>query len=148
MESSLYDAMHFLYFLSFIAETEVIGIIGSSIELQCSYPEEESLNYNRNRILWQIKDRFSCFVAGYFPNENMEEDQCEEFKRRTLLNEPKQGRASLQLSNIRIEDEFIYECIIQKNISGQFKLIHNEFISLKVAGKDLFFLANTYEVLF
>ncbi|XP_034279780.1 uncharacterized protein LOC117669437 isoform X3 [Pantherophis guttatus] len=115
------------------AETEVIGIIGSSIELQCSYPEEESLNYNTNRILWQIKDRFSCFVAGYFPNENMEEDQCEEFKRRTLLNEPKQGSASLQLSNIRIADEFIYECIIQKKINGRFKLIHNESISLKVA---------------
>ncbi|ETE61894.1 ICOS ligand, partial [Ophiophagus hannah] len=115
------------------AETEVIGIIGSSIELQCCYPEAESLNYNRNRILWQIKDRFSCFVAGYFPNENMEKYQCEEFKRRTLLNEPKQGSASLQLSNIRIADEFIYQCVIQKNINGQFKLIHNESISLKVA---------------
>ncbi|KAM3837403.1 ICOS ligand isoform 2-T2 [Vipera latastei] len=115
------------------AETEVIGIIGSSVELQCSYPEEESLNYNRNRILWQIKDRFSCFVAGYFPNENMEEHQCEEFKRRTLLNEPKQGSASLQLSKIRIADEFIYDCVIQKNISGKFKRIHNESISLKVA---------------
>ncbi|XP_039224201.1 ICOS ligand [Crotalus tigris] len=115
------------------AETEVIGIIGSSVELQCCYPEEESLNYNRNRISWQIKDRFSCFVAGYFPNENMEKYQCEEFKRRTLLNEPKQGSASLQLLNIRIADEFIYHCIIQKNINGQFKLIHNESISLKVA---------------
>ncbi|XP_026569421.1 ICOS ligand [Pseudonaja textilis] len=115
------------------AETEVIGIIGSSIELQCSYPEAESLNYSRNRILWQIKDRFSCFVAGYFPNENMEKYQCQEFKQRTLLNEPKQGSASLQLSNIRIADEFIYQCIIQKNINGQFKLIHNESISLKVA---------------
>uniref|UniRef100_A0A670Z2Y7 Ig-like domain-containing protein n=1 Tax=Pseudonaja textilis TaxID=8673 RepID=A0A670Z2Y7_PSETE len=113
--------------------TQVIGIIGSSIELQCSYPEAESLNYSRNRILWQIKDRFSCFVAGYFPNENMEKYQCQEFKQRTLLNEPKQGSASLQLSNIRIADEFIYQCIIQKNINGQFKLIHNESISLKVA---------------
>uniref|UniRef100_A0A8C5RT94 Ig-like domain-containing protein n=1 Tax=Laticauda laticaudata TaxID=8630 RepID=A0A8C5RT94_LATLA len=92
----------------------------------------EFLNYNRNRILWQIKDRFSCFVAGYFPNENMEKYQCEEFKQRTLLNEPKQGSASLQLSNIRIADEFIYQCIIQKDINGQFKLIHNESISLKV----------------
>ncbi|XP_070607892.1 ICOS ligand [Erythrolamprus reginae] len=114
-------------------ETEVIGIIGSSIELQCRYPEEESLNYNRNRILWQIKDKFSCFVAGYFPNQNLEEDQCEEFKWRTLLNEPKQGSASLQLSNITIADECIYLCIIQKNINGWFNLIHNESISLKVA---------------
>uniref|UniRef100_A0A8C6XLU5 Ig-like domain-containing protein n=1 Tax=Naja naja TaxID=35670 RepID=A0A8C6XLU5_NAJNA len=115
------------------AETEVTGIIGSSIELQCSYPKAESLNYNRNRIFWQIKGRFTCFVAGYFPNENMEEYQCEEFKRRTLLNEPKQGSASLELSNISIADELIYQCIIQKDINGKFKLIHNESISLKVA---------------
>ncbi|KAM6448071.1 ICOS ligand isoform 2-T2 [Liasis olivaceus] len=115
------------------AETEVIGVIGSSVELQCDYPEEDSLSYNRNRILWQIKDKFSCYVAGYFPNENMENHQCKEFRRRTVLSKPKQGSTSLQLSNISIADEFTYHCIIQKNINGEFQPIYQEFITLKVA---------------
>ncbi|XP_063160764.1 ICOS ligand [Candoia aspera] len=123
----------FLFVGRYVAETEIIGIIGSSVELQCQYPEKELLNYNRNRILWQIEGRFSCYVAGHFPNENMEEHQCEQFKRRTLLSEPKQGSTSLQLSNISIADELIYICIIQKNINGEFKLISHEAITLKVA---------------
>ncbi|XP_078246636.1 ICOS ligand isoform X2 [Pogona vitticeps] len=109
-------------------ENEVIGILGSSVELECRYADEKSLD--KLRVLWQANSK-SCLVNAHFPNKREKAPKyCEEFRSRTLFNNE---TFSLEIWNVTPGDEGTYECVVQRNKTMEFELDHKASTALKVA---------------
>ncbi|XP_066475940.1 ICOS ligand [Tiliqua scincoides] len=122
----------FLWVQGTVNGTEVMGIIGSAVELRCCY-EKELLVTDEFRVQWQIKGEQSCLVDAYFPNENQIK-KCPRFSNRTRLSDRlKQGDFTLQLFNISHNDEHTYTCHVQKKINRIFTHVHDSSTTLKVA---------------
>lgn len=120
---------------------EVIGILGSSVELECHYVGEKSLD--KLRVLWQTNKPVPCLVDAYFPNKREKKNLCEEFRNRTQINKE---NFSLKLLHVTIKDERTYECIVQRNKTMQFEVEDTTTVTLKVAGKHFLFSVNVYKL--
>ncbi|KAF7251252.1 ICOS ligand [Varanus komodoensis] len=117
-----------------IANEHIVhGIIGNAAELKCQYTGEPFI-LNQFRIQWQKKGETKCFVDAYFPNQDMREHQCAQFRNRTQADpQRKEDDFTLKLLNLSPKDELTYECVVQRNKSGRYEVIHSADITLQVA---------------
>ncbi|KAJ7320624.1 hypothetical protein JRQ81_020135 [Phrynocephalus forsythii] len=118
----------FLWLQSAASESEVIGMLGSSVELRCPYDGEKSLD--KHRVQWQATEPVPCLVDAYFPNKHDKKNCCKEFRNRTQFIKED---FSLKLFHVTVKDERTYECVVQRNTSIEFNFAHKATVTLKVA---------------
>ncbi|XP_044297396.1 ICOS ligand isoform X1 [Varanus komodoensis] len=131
---SLLGLMVLFIWIQRIANEHIVhGIIGNAAELKCQYTGEPFI-LNQFRIQWQKKGETKCFVDAYFPNQDMREHQCAQFRNRTQADpQRKEDDFTLKLLNLSPKDELTYECVVQRNKSGRYEVIHSADITLQVA---------------
>ncbi|XP_038616627.1 ICOS ligand [Tachyglossus aculeatus] len=141
---------------------EVVGIIGSSVELSCINPSPERFDLKTLWVYWQTASP-STVLRMYSPGENSSTFEDPGYKNRTRLNieNMKTGDFSLVLSNISLQDEQEFDCIAGKK-EKVFKKFFSTEVRLLVAanssgpvisgpsdpivGKEVIFVCNASDV--
>ncbi|XP_028939311.1 ICOS ligand isoform X2 [Ornithorhynchus anatinus] len=117
-------------------EKEVVGIIGSSVELSCINPSLEQFDLKTLWVYWQTASP-TTVLRMYSPGENSSTFEDPGYKNRTLLNieNMKTGDFSLVLSNISLQDERKFDCIAGKK-EKVFKKFFSTTVRLVVAANS------------
>lgn len=117
---------------------ELVGVLGTSVNLSCVYPEKKTFPLDTLMIYWQNNETNEkaiiahAFILGHddfnFQNHS--------YKNRTHLFKErlKEGDFTLQISNLALNDTMDYMCVVmQKGATTQ--CIHQSCTFLKVAAQ-------------
>ncbi|KAM9694437.1 ICOS ligand isoform 1-T1 [Trichechus inunguis] len=112
---------------------EVQGIVGSSVELNCVYPEGSSFDLNDFYIYWQTAMP-ETVVTYYLPGNTSPRYKDNRYQHRAQLSldSMEQGNFSLRLYNITPQDEQTFHCLVfQKSL--ELKKVLQVNVTLHVA---------------
>ncbi|XP_066226145.1 ICOS ligand isoform X2 [Saccopteryx leptura] len=97
---------------------EVRAMVGSTVDLSCIYPEENSFKLNELFVYWQIDINGEPKSVAYYLSGNSSVGH-DEYKDRAQmsLDSMKQGDFSLHLYNITPQDEQEFNCLVFRNLT-------------------------------
>ncbi|XP_045140761.1 ICOS ligand isoform X2 [Echinops telfairi] len=116
-----------------IQEKEVQGMVGSSVELSCIYPEGTNFDLNDFYVYWQINEP-KTVVTYYLPGNSSpgHEDNHYQHRAELSLHRMERGDFSLQLRNITLQDEQRFHCVVIRKSKG-FDKVLEVLVKLHVA---------------
>ncbi|XP_042637769.1 ICOS ligand [Orycteropus afer afer] len=119
--------------LADIQKKEVQGIVGSSVELSCIYPEGSSFDLNDSYVYWQTSMP-ETVVTYYLPGNSSpgHKDNHYQHRAQMSLDSMKRGDFSLHLHNITPQDEQTFHCFVFRK-SLEFKEVLHIVVTLHVA---------------
>jgi inducible T-cell co-stimulator len=114
-------------------EKEVRAMVGSTVELKCIYPEENSFDLNDLYVYWQISGS-NTVVTYYLPKNSSAGHENNHYKNRAhlSLDSMKQGDFSLSLQNVTPQDAQKFNCLVFRESLQLGKILEME-VSLHVA---------------
>ncbi|XP_068771858.1 ICOS ligand-like isoform X2 [Struthio camelus] len=94
-------------------DTTCYAFVGETVILPCTIPSPGEMDVSNSKVYWQIE---SILVHFFHNGEDSLVGQDTNYHGRTslFLDEVKHGNFSLQLSNVRLEDEAVYTCIYKQ----------------------------------
>ncbi|XP_020851647.1 ICOS ligand-like isoform X3 [Phascolarctos cinereus] len=110
---------------------EVHGMVGGNVDLSCISPERKHFDLNKTLVYWQTKN--NVLLNSYIPGEDTSKYIHLKYQNRTSLTLEKmeKGDFSLHLSNITIEDELEFACIVVNKSNTEF--FFTSIVNLRVA---------------
>ncbi|XP_069470666.1 ICOS ligand-like isoform X2 [Ambystoma mexicanum] len=112
---------------------QVLGLLGSSVELNCVYPKKETYSLDKLLVYWQTEngDVVHTYISG---KDNTYQNHS--YQNRTQLSRARllQWDVSLLLSNLTLADSKLYKCIVisREQVS---ECVHQTCAFLKVAAR-------------
>ncbi|XP_072471203.1 ICOS ligand-like isoform X2 [Notamacropus eugenii] len=112
---------------------EVHGMVGGDVDLNCVSPGKKHFDLNKTLVYWQTKNKPIVLLNAYMPGEDTSKYVHLKYQNRTSLSLEKMERGdfSLHLSNISIEDELEFACIVMNKSNTEF--FFSSIVNLRVA---------------
>ncbi|KAM8819442.1 ICOS ligand isoform 3-T3 [Rhynchonycteris naso] len=105
-------------------KTEVRAMVGSTVDLSCIYPEENSFKLNELFVYWQIDINGEPKSVAYYlsGNSSVGHDKYKD-RAQMSLDSMKQGDFSLRLYNITPQDEQEFNCLVFRNLTQIWRVV-------------------------
>ncbi|XP_068931189.1 ICOS ligand-like isoform X2 [Petaurus breviceps papuanus] len=112
---------------------EVQGMVGGDVDLSCISPEKKHFDLNKTLVYWQTKNEPIVPLNAHIPGEDTSRYVHLKYQNRTSLTLEKmeKGDFSLRLSNITIEDELEFVCLVMNKSNTEF--LFSSIVNLHVA---------------
>ncbi|XP_078535409.1 ICOS ligand-like isoform X2 [Lissotriton helveticus] len=116
-------------------QKQLVGVLGTSVNLSCVYPEKKTFPLDTLMIYWQNNEK-AVVAHTFIGGQDDFKYQNQSYKNRTHLfkDRLKEGDFSLQISNLTLNDTMAYMCVVMQTHPAT-ECIHKSCASLKVAAR-------------